>query len=343
MLVKQKRIAILGTGANGICAAADLTDAGFNVKLIDQWPEHVEAMRSNGLKITMPDRVLEVNVDAYNLCDVATFTEKFDIVLLFMKAYDTRWACELIKPYLEDDGILVGVQNCMTAEPIAEIMGSNRTIACVAELSSELFVPGEIKRNTPPEGTWFALGALDSDMNNRIPEIQELMQHVGKVAISENILSAKWMKLIVNAMSMGLKAMVGKNNADTFKIDGMRDLMLKAGEEALLVGDGLGYKLEPIMGLTIEEMESSNRVQELLLDTITKHVGPTAKNTVLQDHTKGRYSEVDDINGLISRGGSKLGIPTPINDMIVEITKKIHLGELKPSEDVAEIAKNFHK
>jgi len=29
--------------------------------------------------------------------------------------------------------------------------------------------------------------------------------------------------------------------------------------------------------------------------------------------------------------------------MIVEITKKIHLGELKPSEDVAEIAKNFHK
>ena len=98
--MKQKRIAILGTGANGSCAAADLTDAGFNVKLIDQWPEHVEAMRSNGLKITMPDRVLEVNVDAYNLCDLATFTEKFDIVLLFMKAYDTRWACELIKPYL---------------------------------------------------------------------------------------------------------------------------------------------------------------------------------------------------------------------------------------------------
>ena len=56
-----------------------------------------------------------------------TFTEKFDIVLVFVKAYDTAWTCELIKPYLADDGILVGVQNCMMAEQISEIVGPHRT------------------------------------------------------------------------------------------------------------------------------------------------------------------------------------------------------------------------
>ena len=31
-----------------------------------------------------------------HLCEVATLTEPFDIVFLLLKAYDTRWGCELI-------------------------------------------------------------------------------------------------------------------------------------------------------------------------------------------------------------------------------------------------------
>ena len=41
MKLKDKKIAILGTGANGSCAAADITSAGYDVELFDQWPEHV--------------------------------------------------------------------------------------------------------------------------------------------------------------------------------------------------------------------------------------------------------------------------------------------------------------
>ena len=42
----NKKIAVLGTGANGSSVAADLTSNGLDVKLIDQWPEHVEKMRN---------------------------------------------------------------------------------------------------------------------------------------------------------------------------------------------------------------------------------------------------------------------------------------------------------
>jgi glycerol-3-phosphate dehydrogenase len=34
-----KKIAVLGTGANGAAIGADLTRAGLDVVLIDQWPE----------------------------------------------------------------------------------------------------------------------------------------------------------------------------------------------------------------------------------------------------------------------------------------------------------------
>src|SRR3974390_86400 len=109
------KIAVLGTGANGSCIAANLVDAGLDVSLIDQWPSHVEAMRANGIRITMTERTLHGPVRAYHLCDVCTLKEMLDVVLLAMKAYDTRWACELIKSHLAPDGILIGMQNAMTA------------------------------------------------------------------------------------------------------------------------------------------------------------------------------------------------------------------------------------
>ena len=129
-----RRIAILGSGANGAAIGADLTRAGLDVKLIDQWPAHIEAMRADGLTVVMPDRTENTRVDAYHLCDVATFTEPFNVVLMLFKAYDSRWAAELIKPCLADDGVLVGVQNGMTAETIADVVGG----ACWPQLIDAL-------------------------------------------------------------------------------------------------------------------------------------------------------------------------------------------------------------
>jgi 2-dehydropantoate 2-reductase len=59
----------------------------------------------------MPEQSLTVSVPAFNLCDVCTFREAFDIVLMLNKAYDSSWAAQLIEPYLKSDGLIVGVQN----------------------------------------------------------------------------------------------------------------------------------------------------------------------------------------------------------------------------------------
>jgi 2-dehydropantoate 2-reductase len=95
-----RKIAVVGTGANGASIGADLTLAGEDVVFIEQWPAHVEAMRANGLTIEMPERTLTTEVRTIHLCEVATLREKFDVVLLLVKAYDTRWAAHLIAPHL---------------------------------------------------------------------------------------------------------------------------------------------------------------------------------------------------------------------------------------------------
>lgn len=326
----SRKIAVLGTGANGSCAAADLIRAGMDVTLIDQWPDHVEAMRTNGLRIDMPDETLEMPVNAHHLCDLASLNTIFDTVFVMPKAYDTRWMCELIKPYLAEDGLLVGIQNAMMVDDIVEIVGASRTLGCVVELSSEVFTPGIVQRNTSRDGTWFGIGSVDPSTRGREEEIAELLRNVGRVSISDEIMSAKWMKLVVNTMCLGPFAMLGLTLYEAMKVPGMREFTLRAGTEALAVGQSLGYTVQPIFGLTPEDVKDTNRLLENLLDRLAEDIGPAARDCVLQDHLKGRYSEVDLINGLVAEESARRGQRAPVNSAVTEITRRIQAGELEP-------------
>ena len=75
----EPKIAVLGAGANGASVGADLTAAGLDVTLIEQWPKHVEAMRRDRIRIEMPDRTLVQEV-VLHLCEVATLRQRFDVV-----------------------------------------------------------------------------------------------------------------------------------------------------------------------------------------------------------------------------------------------------------------------
>jgi 2-dehydropantoate 2-reductase len=330
--MSQHKVAVLGSGANGSSIAASLIDAGRDVTIIDQWPEHVEAMRTDGIRIRMPEREQHVRgVRAHHLCDVCTFNDAFDVVLLCMKAYDTRWACELIKPHLKPGGLLIGMQNGMAADVIVDAVGAERTVGCVIELSSEMFTPGQVRRNTPPERTWIGLGTLGGGTAARLTEMQALLAPVGAVEIKPDILAAKWMKLVVNAMCLGPFAMVGRTLYDGLALPGMRELIVEIGEEAMRLGHDLGHKVEPIFGLTQAELAGSNRPAEKLFDTLVGHVGPgRGRNTVLQDLIKGRRSEVDMINGLVAEQSARRGTAAPANARIAAMVRRIEAGELKP-------------
>ena len=57
------KIGIVGSGAMGSVYGAILADAGNELWLFDQWRDHVEAMRSKGLRCTgaSGDRTVPVN------------------------------------------------------------------------------------------------------------------------------------------------------------------------------------------------------------------------------------------------------------------------------------------
>jgi 2-dehydropantoate 2-reductase len=180
-------------------------------------------------------------VTAFNLCDVCTFTDQFDIVLLLMKAYDARWACQLIEPYLKVDGLLLGVQNGMTTDTIAEIVGSEGTTGCVIEISSMMFNPGVVMRHSAPARSWFAEGGVDVATREREHDAADLLRSSGTVEIVDDVQATKWMKLVSIATTLVPTALVGLSMHEAVAVPGIRELMLQAGQEALDVGAALGH------------------------------------------------------------------------------------------------------
>jgi len=326
------KIAVVGTGANGASIGADLTLAGEDVLLIEQWPAHVEAMRANGFTIEMPELTVTTEVRTIHLCEVATLRERFDVVFLLVKAYDTRWAAHLIAPYIAEDGLMAGVQNGMTTEVVADVVGPERTIGAVIEITSSMTVPGRVDRHSGPDRSWFAVGSIHPSTRGRADEIASLLRHSGTVEVVDEVEATKWMKLVSNATTLGTTAILGLPIAEAAAMPVVRDIMLAAGQEALDATVALGNAILPIFGLTPAEVSRPETVVETLLATLLNgFVLPHSPTTILQDWRKGRRSEIDQINGQVVQTLARLGRRAPVNAAIVDVAHGIENGSLHPS------------
>lgn len=329
----DKKIAVLGAGAIGSSVGADVTQAGYDVVLIDQWPAHVEAMKTNGLRIILPEEELHTPVRAYHLCEVCTLNTQFDIVLLTSKSYDSCWLAQFIKPYLKPDGVLVPVQNSLNDEWVAPIIGAERDVGCVVELSAEVFIPGIVQRNTSHQKAWFGLGELTGEITPRLQELESIMKNVGRVSLTPNIMSAKWTKLISSSMLLGPLGVLGLKLWEATEVPGVLELLIRCGTEAMTVAKALGFSIEPIFGLGPADFAGSTEdVVRKLAGTIVLHgkAGTKVRGVSLQDYLKDRHTETECLNGLIVSKGKQVNVPTPANAAIVEVDREICSGARKP-------------
>jgi 2-dehydropantoate 2-reductase len=138
------------------------------------------------------------------------------------------------------------------------------------------------------------------------------------------------MKLVSNCSTLVSTAILGLPMLAALQQEGMRELMIAAGQEALDVGMALGHPVLPIFGLDEEDV-AGGRVVETLLDTLyAGFVLEHTTTTVLHDWLKGRRSEVDDINGLVVAEAGRLGLEAPVNAALVDVAHRIERGELRP-------------
>lgn len=331
------RIAFLGTGAQGASVGADFALAGLDVTFIEQWPAHVEAIRERGITVNLPSGTINAKVPALHLCQVAEIREPFDLVVLVVKAYDTKWATQLIEPCLAPDGLIVGLQNGMTHEEIAAIVGRERTIGAVIEIASNMWTPGITNRQNDRDTSWFALGALDPATQPRMEAVARLLRNAGRVEVTDDIHSAKWMKLVVNAAELIPSAILDLPLGDAARWPGMLEVMRTAGYEAMNAALADGAKIVPIIGMPPMTANHPERyVDQIFEEVLTIFSQPDTLTTSLQDWRKGRRAEVREVNGWVVDTLRKHGQDAPVNRRVVELGLEIERGALQARPENAQ-------
>ena len=339
------RIAVLGTGAIGAPIGGLLTRAGRDVVLIDQWPEHVEAMRRDGLRVTIgsrarPEAEPVVPVSAMHVSEVCTLRQPFDLVFLACKSYDTRWMVELIAPWLADGGVLVSVQNSLNEEWIAPIVGRDRVLAGVLTAGGELLAPGHAWRNRGMAAHYFTIGELDGQPTRRLDDVARILRNAGVTSTSSNVWGARWSKLITNTASAALSGLVhpSRREWDLVAEPAWAEASAALYREGLQVAAALGQSIEPLFGMRPDELlREPEEIVGRLMTAKADGASEGATTMIQQDLQKGRPTEVTEyFNGLLVRKGREAGVETPWNGAMVELYRRIERGDLR--QELANLA-----
>ena len=209
-------------------------------------------------------------------------------------------------------------------------MGPTRDIGCVLTMSSEVFEPGHLKRNTAMDRTTFVLGELHGRITPRLQELQGILSVAGKTELTTNLWGTRWSKLVFNCIVLRSAPWPAWGRPTLTGAPERVLVCLELGREALLVGQAQGYSMEPVFGLSMEEAAASPEAMIENLVKASQAEGREARSFFHQDILKGRKTEVDYINGLVARKGRESGVPTPMNAAAVTMVKRLERGEMGP-------------
>ena len=92
-------VVVVGAGAIGGYTGGNLAHNGFDVTIVDPWPEHVEAIRRDGLSLEgiTPEESVVAHPKMLHLTELQHLSKErpIDIAFISVKSYDTEWAAAM--------------------------------------------------------------------------------------------------------------------------------------------------------------------------------------------------------------------------------------------------------
>ncbi len=329
----MKRYAIYGAGSLGTVLGAYITKNGVDIDLINRNRAHVDALNENGATITGS---VELNVPVKAILP-DHMEGKYDVILLMTKQLFNREVVTFLRDYLADDGVIVTLQNGLPEPIIAEIVGENRTMGCTVEWGATLKSPGVCELTSDPQSLYFHMGKMKGITDEQFKTVKDLLELMCPVHEEDNLIGARWSKLLINATFSGLGTVIGGTFGDVANNKETKKLAIRCIKEVIDVGRAAGAIFAPVQGKDITKLfyykTALKRAISTLLIPIAMKKHALIEPSMLQDIKKGKPCEIEAINGVVCEWGKRYGIKTPINDRIVEVIKKEQSGELKPVYD----------
>ena len=335
----NKRLAFVGAGAVGGYVGGLISVAGEEVILIDPWPDHVNAIKEGGLRVSGTQGEHHARPRALHINEVqGLIRSPVDIAFICTKSYDTAWASHLIRDYIAEGGFAVSIQNGINEDTIAGALGRERVLGCIASnIGVGLLGPGHVTRTAAAGGKAhmvFRVGEMDGKVTPRVEEVAALLENVDSAKVTTNLSGERWSKLVANSMGNGLQAITGLSSREMAQTAEVRRLTIRLASEAVAVGQALGLTLVPIGGKAPEVWLDAGRGKgleelELSIMAAAERYEESGRSSTAQDMEKGRRLEIEYLNGLVVAKGREAGVDVPLNEGLVAKVKAVERGEME--------------
>ncbi len=298
------KIAVIGAGAMGSVYAGLLADAGNDVWAVDVWPQHVEAIQRDGLRIegASGDRTvsLKATSDAgeVGVCD---------LVIIATKARHVADAAAAAKVLLGPDTPVLTIQNGLGGGDTAQdALGSGRVCLGVAGgFGARVLAPGHVRH----EGMeLIRLGELEGPVTARLERIAGVWSDAGfTVRTFDDIHQLVWEKLICNGTYSPVCTLTDLNIGEVIHSAEAWPVAAACARE--------GGEVARARGITLGFDDAVAYARDFGLKI------PDGRPSMWQDRKAGRPCEIDAINGGIARTGREFGVATPTHDLLIRLVK----------------------
>lgn len=315
---------IWGAGAIGGIIGAYLARAGHAVHMVDIVPEHVEAMRTTGLRIEGPVEEFTQVLSAFTPDEVRG---TYGRIILAVKAHHTAEALEQLLPHLAEDGYVVSAQNGLNERVIAERIGAARTVGCFVNFGADWIGPGQILYGNRAA---VAVGELDGQISNRAHAVHALLSIVEPDAVlTDNIWGYLWGKMGYGAL-LFCTALTPDSMSDAMARPEHRAAYEALGHEVMTLAAAEGVKPLGFNGFDPEAFRTRDQAgMDRAMETMIAHNRKTAKthSGIWRDlAVRKRKTEVDAQIGIMVGLAEAHGLRVPVLARMVELIHTIEEG-----------------
>ena len=304
----KPKVVVLGAGAMGCLFGGLLKLAEFDVWLVDDYEEHINAISSNGLRMMggRDERIIEIPATTD-----PTVIKSTDVVLVQCKGTHTEAVVSKARHLFQTgETVAVSFQNGLgNEEVISDIIGSENVLGGVAVPSAKIHEPGIIQCYNDMYLPSY-IGELTGGLSERAQFVADAFsQSALNVIASADIRHEMWKKLLGN---IGLGALSGATDLTQYQIMSMPDLravVLRAIDETMNVATASGINI------------CKDDIETILTMLTSIEGGGDSKTSMRTDLERHRKTEVDYLYGPVIEMGRRFNVDTPTLTTLSAIIK----------------------
>jgi 2-dehydropantoate 2-reductase len=295
------RIAVVGAGAVGGYFGGMFARAGAPIVLIGR-RHFADAVNSNGLVLDKSEGQERIRVAATT--EMSAIRD-CSLILFSVKANDTAQTAKQIAPFLQPYATVVCLQNGVDNADRVRAVTNVVTVPAVVYVAVSVPEFGRVKH--------LARGDLIiGPLSDRTTEVANVFNRAAiSCRISENIAGELWVKLLCNCALNAISALGHARYGQIVQSGDAKQLMQDVVDEVLAVARAAGVVLPGV-----DDRESGMAAAMEIATQMADAFSSTA-----QDLNRGRPTEIDALNGYISRRGAELGVPVPVNHALFTLVK----------------------